>query len=67
MDPTASGPGGTRPFQRITVEDLIAFDAIGYDVSVPEPDSWAMMILGLGLTGAAMRRQQRVERRRAAA
>ncbi|HEX8055378.1 MAG TPA: PEPxxWA-CTERM sorting domain-containing protein [Novosphingobium sp.] len=27
---------------------------------VPEPSTWAMMILGIGFTGAAMRRRQRI-------
>jgi hypothetical protein len=59
MDPTASGPGGTRPFQAITQADLIAFDVMGYDlVSVPEPATWAMMIGGFGFVGAAARRRR---------
>jgi hypothetical protein len=59
MDPTASGPGGIRPFQAITQADLIAFDAMGYDLnSVPEPATWAMMIAGFGFVGAAARRRQ---------
>lgn len=28
--------------------------------AVPEPETWAMMILGLGLTGAAMRHRRKV-------
>lgn len=33
---------------------------ISYDVaSVPEPATWAMMVLGMGLAGAAMRRSRR--------
>lgn len=36
---------------------------ITYDVaSVPEPATWAMMVLGLGLAGAAMRRSRRQAR-----
>jgi hypothetical protein len=58
MDPTASGPGGVRPFQAITQADLIAFDAMGYDLaSIPEPATWAMMIAGFGFVGAAARRR----------
>jgi hypothetical protein len=39
--------------------DLMAFDTMGYDLGVPEPSSWAMLIAGFGLTGAAMRRRRR--------
>ncbi|WP_372917138.1 NF038122 family metalloprotease [Sandarakinorhabdus sp.] len=59
MDPTATGPGGIRPFMQISRFDLIAFDTMGYDLGVPEPSSWAMLIAGFGLTGAAMRRRRR--------
>jgi hypothetical protein len=60
MDPTASGPGGVRPFQAFTKFDAIAFDAMGYDLAVPEPATWAMMISGFGFVGAAMRRRRRI-------
>lgn len=61
MDPTASGPGGTIPFQRVTSFDMVAFDVMGYDLAgVPEPTTWAMMILGFGLVGSAYRRRQRI-------
>lgn len=61
MDPTATGPGGTRPSQVFSKFDLIAFDAMGYDLAsaVPEPRSWAMLIAGFGLVGAVARRQRR--------
>ena len=59
MDPTATGFGGTRPFQAVTQADLIAFDVMGYDLnSVPEPATWAMMIGGFGFVGAAARRRR---------
>jgi hypothetical protein len=59
MDPTATGFNGTRPFQAVTQADLIAFDAMGYDLnSVPEPATWAMMIGGFGFVGAAARRRR---------
>lgn len=62
MDPTATGPGGTRPPQVFTKFDLIAFDAMGYDLAsaVPEPQSWAMLIAGFGLIGATLRRRRAV-------
>jgi hypothetical protein len=59
MDPTATGPNNTRPLMKITRMDLIAFDTMGYDIGVPEPASWAMLIAGFGLTGAVMRRRRR--------
>lgn len=31
----------------------------GFPVSVPEPATWGLMILGIGMAGAAMRRKQR--------
>ena len=61
LDPTATGPGGTRPFQAFTKFDMVAFDAMGYDLSVPEPSTWAMMIGGFGFVGAAMRRRRSVQ------
>jgi hypothetical protein len=60
MDPTASGPGGVRPFQAFTKFDMIAFDAMGYDAAVPEPATWAMLIAGFGFVGAAARRRRNV-------
>ncbi|MBS0504308.1 MAG: PEP-CTERM sorting domain-containing protein [Proteobacteria bacterium] len=59
MDPTRSGFNGAITFLNPTALDLIAFDAIGYDVAVPEPATWAMMIAGFGFVGAAMRRRRR--------
>jgi|JI10StandDraft_1071094.scaffolds.fasta_scaffold23014_2 hypothetical protein len=58
MDPTASGPGSVRPLMKISKYDLIAFDAMGYDLAVPEPASWAMMIAGFGMIGGALRRRR---------
>jgi hypothetical protein len=59
MDPTATGFGGSRPFQAVTQADLIAFDVMGYDlIAVPEPATWAMMIAGFGFVGAAARRRR---------
>jgi hypothetical protein len=42
------------------VEPGPGFHVIGTAAAVPEPASWAMLIAGFGLTGAAMRRRARV-------
>lgn len=47
-----------------TEADIRAFDVMGYDRFVdmpviPEPATWAMMILGFGVVGVAARRQRR--------
>jgi hypothetical protein len=57
MDPTASGPNGTRPFMQISKLDRLAFDVMGYDLAVPEPGTWMMLITGFGFVGSAMRRR----------
>lgn len=58
MDPTA----GNGELLAITENDLRAFDAIGWNravpAAVPEPATWAMMISGFGLVGAAARRRR---------
>jgi hypothetical protein len=38
--------------------EVIALQAIGYNLAVPEPSAWALMIAGFGLAGAALRRRQ---------
>lgn len=43
----------------ITGNDFI-MDTLRFDGAVPEPASWAMLITGFGLTGAAMRRRRAV-------
>ena len=63
MDPTVAR--GATPAQPITGLDLRAFDAIGYNLAVnvtavPEPESWAMMIVGFGIIGGTMRRRRSV-------
>jgi hypothetical protein len=45
-----------RGGSHISEIDFRAVDAAG---AVPEPETWAMMILGLGLTGAAMRHRRK--------
>lgn len=61
MDPTASGPGGSRPLMTISKLDRIAFDVMGFDLAVPEPGTWMMLIAGFGFVGAAMRRRRETE------
>jgi hypothetical protein len=41
------------PGSSLVLDDLKVIG--GSDLSVPEPETWAMMILGLGLVGAAVR------------
>lgn len=78
MDPTI----GACVLDTVSANDLAAFDAIGYNLSVdvlnnplykfntaqaflladvsthaPEPATWAMMVMGFGLLGAALRRR----------
>lgn len=61
MDPSVGG--SLQLF--VTEADIIAFDVMGYDLRVdtpviPEPATWAMMIAGFGLVGAAARRRRTV-------
>jgi len=61
MDPTAA------PGEKLAISglDTLALDVIGWDIkrvtpppAVPETSTWAMMILGFGFAGAAMRRRR---------
>jgi PEP-CTERM motif len=68
----ATGPGFTTwieissatPFSSISFTDTTdiwdQYFGDVYSPAVPEPASWAMMLLGLGIAGGAMRRRQRV-------
>ena len=42
----------------INSPEVFALQAIGYDLAVPEPSAWALMIAGFGLAGAALRRRR---------
>lgn len=54
---------GNGQFYDATAADLAAFDAIGWDVNVaaavPEPETYALMLAGLGIVGWASRRRAR--------
>lgn len=50
----AGGLDNSTPIYRITFSSAVA--------AVPEPSTWAMMIVGFGLTGTALRRRARPER-----
>lgn len=52
---TGSGSIDVNPRQFASVEMVITYD---YVEGVPEPASWAMMIVGFGLAGAMLRRQR---------
>lgn len=51
----AFGPGGQR-----TNSVSFALDNLTIGNAVPEPATWAMMILGLGMVGAAARRRRQI-------
>ncbi len=62
FDLSSTPRNGGDPVQPLTYRLTISDSAA---VAVPEPASWAMMICGIGMTGAAFR--QRARRSRAAA
>lgn len=49
----------TVRYQAITGPEGTPGSAIGQEVPVPEPATWAMMLLGFGATGYSMRRTRR--------
>jgi hypothetical protein len=51
------GAGDTLSFKAITLPDGYTDGTIAVSTNVPEPASWALMIAGFGLVGAAMRRR----------
>ena len=50
-------PGGSWRCARAIIDWKIAYNNIG---GVPEPTSWAMLITGFGVVGAAARRRRAV-------
>lgn len=54
----ASGPIGQFSYASLG-NDLIDFDAVDVTVSgVPEPAAWSIMVAGLGVVGASLRRRR---------
>ncbi|HEX7929859.1 MAG TPA: PEPxxWA-CTERM sorting domain-containing protein [Sphingomicrobium sp.] len=37
-----------------------AFEVANFSIGLPEPSTWALMIMGIGFAGAALRRRQRM-------
>jgi hypothetical protein len=52
--------GDTLAFEAITLPDGFSDGTIAVTAYIPEPASWAMLIVGFGLVGSAMRRRTRV-------
>ncbi len=69
FDVCTSGAGGTNvqvalgagcpTGTALIASRIYSFTATGKDSPVPEPSTWAMMIAGFGIVGAAMRRRAR--------
>lgn len=57
-NPTSPTQVGALPVHSLSVTNL-TFQVEEVVTGVPEPSSWAMLIAGFGLTGAAMRRRRR--------
>jgi hypothetical protein len=55
---TSGTPFASNQFQAFTMDDL-AVSALNPPSPTPEPSLWAVMILGFGATGIAVRRQRR--------
>lgn len=55
----SAGPGERISGLRLTSTN-VAFEFDDFAANVPEPQSWAMMIVGFGLVGAAARRRTRM-------
>ena len=55
--------GATHYLGTATIGADTSLKSITYDVAaaIPEPESWALLILGAGAAGAALRRQRRLQ------
>lgn len=43
---------------KLSSPEVIALQALGYNLAIPEPSAWALMFAGFGLAGAALRRRR---------
>jgi hypothetical protein len=61
---TATGPSATLTFTNLTggANEGIFLDAVSVGAAVPEPATWALMLLGFGFIGGAMRSAKRRQR-----
>lgn len=50
-------PGAPQLGLNLSSPEVIALQAIGYNLAVPEPSAWALMIVGFGMMGAVLRRR----------
>lgn len=54
----SAGPNPILPIEAVTAQ--LGVDNIQAQAAIPEPGTWAMMIIGFGAVGLAMRRRRRV-------
>lgn len=54
----AFGPGGGTTTSTSFIFDNLTIGTLGGLTAVPEPASWAMMLVGFGMMGAAVRRRR---------
>lgn len=58
-----AGFTSATPFTKVTINntesgDVVYFDNIRFGAAVPEPATWAMMLVGFAMVGAAVRRRR---------
>jgi hypothetical protein len=53
-----SGAAAGRAYLNIHTTEFPNGEIRGFLIAVPEPGTWAMMILGFGIAGASLRRRR---------